>query len=81
MADSNEISKWAGVGMAFLAAAGGYVGSVSSKSSEDGALKTKVDMVQTAVREHDDREREFEAQITGKIGDIEARVRVLEAKK
>lgn len=81
MADSSEVSKWAGVGMAFLAAAGGYVGSVTSKSSEDGALKMQVQMVQAAVREHDDREREFEQNITGKISDIEARVRVLEAKK
>ena len=81
MADSSEVSKWAGVGMAFLAAAGGYVGSVTSKSSEEGALKMQVQMVQTAVREHDDREREFEHQMTAKIGDIEARVRVLEAKK
>lgn len=81
MADSSEVSKWAGVGMAFLAAAGGYVGSVTSKSSEEGALKMQVQMVQSAVREHDDREREFEQNITSKIGDIEARVRVLEAKK
>ena len=81
MADSSEVSKWAGVGMAFLAAAGGYVGSVTSKSSEEGALKMQVQMVQTAVREHDDREREFEQTVTAKISDIDARVRVLEAKK
>lgn len=81
MADSSEVSKWAGVGMAALAALGGYVGSVTSKSSEEGALKMQVQMVQTAVRDHDDREREFEQHVTSKIGDIDARVRVLEAKK
>ncbi len=69
MADSGEASKWAGVGMAFLAAGGGYVGSITSKSAEEGALKMQVQMVQAAVREHD------------KIGDIEARVRVLESRK
>ena len=53
MADSSEVSKWAGVGMAALAALGGYVGSVTSKSSEEGALKMQVQMVQTAVRDHD----------------------------
>lgn len=81
MADGNDVSKWAGVGMAALAAFGGYIGSISSKSSEEGALKMQVQMVQTAVRDHDDREREFEQHVTSKIGDVDARVRVLEAKK
>lgn len=81
MADSGEASKWAGVGMAFLAAGGGYVGSITSKSAEEGALKMQVQMVQAAVREHDERERQFEQNIIAKIGDIEARVRVLESRK
>lgn len=81
MADSSEVSKWAGVGMAFLAAAGGYVGSVSSKSSEEGALKQQVATVQTAIRDHDDRERTFESKITDELSNIKSRVSVLEAKK
>ena len=81
MADSSEVSKWAGVAMATLAALGGYIGSVTSKSSEDGALKMQVGMVQTAVREHDDRERAFEQDMIDKLNDVEARVRVLESRK
>lgn len=78
---NNDISKWAGVGMAFLAAAGGYIGSVSSKSESDGILKSQVQTIQSSIHDHDAREREFEQTISTKLTDIEARVRVLEARK
>jgi hypothetical protein len=82
MADGNgDLSKWAGVGMAALAAFGGYVGSVSSKSEDSGALKSQVQTIQVAIKEHDDRERDFEDAIRAKVSDIDARVRVLESRK
>lgn len=80
MADS-DVSKWAGVGMAALAAFGGYVGSVSSRSEEDGAMKKTVETLATALRDHDVREREFETIIRNQLTDIEARVRVLESRR
>lgn len=76
-----DVSKWAGVGMAFLAAAGGYVGSVSSKSERDGAAEQKLETLQIAVKEHDARERDFEETIRAKVSDIDARVRVLESRR
>lgn len=81
MADGSDVSKWAGVGMAALAAFGGYVGSVSSKSESDGVLKSQVQTMQAALKDHDDRERIFEEMIRAKISDIDARVRVLESHK
>lgn len=82
MADQpNDIGKWASVGMAFLAAAGGYVGSVSSKGAAEGAMNQKVETLQTAIERHDANERAFEEQTRSKLSDIDARVRVLESKK
>lgn len=83
MADQqpNDLSKWAGVGMAFLAAAGGYVGSVSSKAGAEGAMNQKVETLQTAIERHDANERAFEDQTRTKLSDIDARVRVLESRK
>lgn len=82
MADQpNDISKWAGVGMAFLAAAGGYVGSVSSKAGAEGAMNQKVETLQTAIERHDANDRAFEDATRTKLSDIDARVRVLESKK
>lgn len=82
MADQpNDISKWAGVGMAFLAAAGGYVGSVSNKGAAEGAMSQKVETLQKAIERHDINERDFEDATRSKLSDIDARVRVLESKK
>ena len=80
MADS-DISKWASVGMAALAAAGGYVGSVSSKSAHEGATEQKIETLEVALKDHDFRERNFEEFIRAKVSDIDARVRVLESRK
>jgi hypothetical protein len=81
MSETSEISKWAGAGIAVLAAAGGYIGSVSSQSEDQGALKQTVENVVLSLREHDHRERAFEEVIRAQINDIEARVRVLESKR
>lgn len=67
--------------MAFLAAAGGYVGSVSSKSVQEGVATQKIDNIEVSLKEHDTRERVFEELVRGKISDIDARVRVLESKQ
>lgn len=80
MADS-DISKWASVGMAALAAVGGYVGSVSSKSAHEGATEQKIETLEVALKDHDSRERAFEEFIRAKVSDIDARVRVLESRK
>lgn len=76
-----DLSKWAGAGIALLAAGGGYIGSVTSDAEGAGVLQQKVETVQTAIREHDARERDFESKISTQITDIEARVRVLESKQ
>ena len=79
--DNPDVSKWASVGMAFLAAAGGYVGSVSSNSAREGAAEQRLETLQVAVKEHDARERDFEDALRTKVSDIDARVRVLESRK
>jgi hypothetical protein len=81
MSEPNDLSKWAGAGIALLAAGGGYVGSITSDAENAGALQQRVETLQTSIREHDSREREFESRMSGQLTDIEARVRVLESQK
>lgn len=76
-----DLSKWAGAGVAFLAAGGGYIGSVISDAKNAGALQQRVEIVQAQIHEHDQRERAFESSIMRQMSDIDARVRVLESKK
>ena len=79
MADS-DLSKWASISMAALAAVGGYVGSVSSKSAQEGAATQKIETLEITLKDHDNRERTFEEFIRAKVSDIDARVRVLESR-
>ena len=79
MADS-DLSKWASISMAALAAVGGYVGSVSSKSAQEGAATQKIEAMEITLKDHDNRERTFEEFIRAKVSDIDARVRVLESR-
>jgi Tfp pilus assembly protein PilO len=81
MSEATELSKWAGAGIALLAASGGYIGSVSSQSEDQGALKQTVETLVASMREHDQRERSFEESIRNQMMDMEARVRVLESRK
>ena len=76
-----DLSKWAGAGIALLAAGGGYVGSSVETGKAAGALEQKVEIIQAQLHDHDARERRFEEDIRAKVGDIEARVRVLESRK
>jgi hypothetical protein len=76
-----DLSKWASAGVAFLAAGGGYIGSVISDAENSGALQQRVETVQAQIHDHDQRERNFESLMTRQIADIEARVRVLESKR
>lgn len=78
---TDELSKWAGAGIALLAAGGGYVGSVTSQAQNDGVMAQKVETLQVQLREHDVRERDFVQRISDKIADIDARVKVLESRK
>jgi len=80
MADS-DLSKWAGAGIALLAAGGGYVGSAVETGKAAGALEQRVEMIQAQLQDHDLRERNFEAEIRSNVADIDARVRVLESRK
>lgn len=80
MADT-DLSKWAGAGIALLAAGGGYLGSLSSNSQAEGALRERVEALGTRLREHDAQERDFERQLSIQLSDLEARVRVLESRK
>ncbi len=81
MADNSELSKWAGAGIALLAAGGGYIGSLNSNSQAEGALRERVEALGTRLREHDTQERDFERQLANQLSDLEARVRVLESRK
>jgi Tfp pilus assembly protein PilO len=81
MSETSDVSRWAGAGIALLAAGGGYIGSVTSDAESSGALQQKVATLQTAIQEHDHRERSFEESIRNQLMDIEARVRVLESRQ
>lgn len=80
MAES-DFSRWAGAGVALLAAGGGYVGSAIDAGKENGALYQKVEFLSSQLKEHDIRERSFVDEVRAQLTDIEARVRVLESRK
>ena len=78
---ADDLSKWAGAGVALLAAGGGYVGSAMDNSKDAGALTQKVEFLTTQLQDHDTRERRFVDSVQAQLADIEARVRVLESRR
>lgn len=76
-----DIGKWAGVVMAALAAFGGYMGSVTSKAHEDGELRARLHALEVEMKDHAEDSRTNDRSLQQRLADIEARLRVQEAKK
>ena len=78
---ADDLSKWAGAGIALLAAGGGFVGSAMDNSKLDGVMAQKVEFLSAQIQDHDARERRFVESVQMQLTDIEARVRVLESRR